>query len=123
MHGAPSQSTQIIPSSWFLQDENELASQFAKGVHVEGTKTDVHAFTILARILADSRLETGPPEDMFGIYTEALDKVGDVIREYADQWSLSGDLQKKVEELLWTSVLIYGVGGSEKSGDFNADFF
>ena len=92
-------------------------------MHVEDTKTDVHAFTILARILADSRLETGPPEDMFGIYTEALDKVGDVIREYADQWSLSGDLQKKVEELLWTSVLIYGVGGSEKSGDFNADFF
>jgi len=48
---------------------------------------------------------------------------GDVIRKYVDQWDLTGDLQKKLEELLWTVVLIYGVGGSEKSGDFNADFF
>ena len=123
MHDAPLQSTRIIPSSWFLQDESGLASQFAKGVHVEDTKTDVHAFTILARILADSRLETETQGDALGMFAKTLDKVGDIIREYADQWTLSGDLQKKVEELLWANVLIYGVGGSEKSGDFNADFF
>ena len=33
------------------------------------------------------------------------------------------DLDKKLEELLWTNVLIYDVGGLEKSGNFNADFF
>ena len=125
MHLLVPNPTQIITSSWFLQDdEDELVSQFAqKGVHVDDAKTGTHAFTILARILADPRLEMERPKDMFLIYKSVLDKAGDAIREYVDQWDLSGDLDKKLEELLWTNVLIYGVGGSEKSGDFNADFF
>ena len=109
--------------SWFLQDENELASRFANGVHVENAKTGTHAFTILARILADPRLKLEKPKDESLIYTNVLEYNGDAIREYVDQWDLTGDIQKKLEELLWTNVLIYGVGGSEKSGDFNADFF
>jgi len=119
-------STQIIDSSWFLQDdEGKLASHFAqKSAHVDDAKVGTHAFTILARILADPRLEMERPKNLFVIYKTVLDNVGDAIREYVDQWDLSGDnLDKKLEELLWTNVLIYGVGGSEKSGDFNADFF
>ena len=117
--------TQIITSSWFLQDEDKLASQFAeKGVYVDDTKTGTHAFTILARILADPRFEMERPKEAILINKLVLDKAGDAIREHVDQWDLSGDdLDKKLEELLWTNVLIYGVGGSEKSGDFNADFF
>ena len=118
--------TQIITSSWFLQDdEDKLVSQFAQGVHVDDAKTgggSTHAFTILARILADLRLEMEKPKEPLLIYKPVLDKAGDVVREYVDQWDLSGDLDKKLEELLWTNVLIYGVGGLEKSGDFNADF-
>jgi len=123
VHSALSQSTGIIPSSWFLQDENELASRFAQGVHVENVKTGTHAFTILGRILADPRLEVEIPKDELMTYIYTLAKTGDVVRDYVDQWNLTGDLLKNLEELLWTNVLIYGVGGSEKSGDFNADFF
>ena len=121
--------TQIITPSWFLQDdEDKLVSQFSQegvqGVHVSDAKTSTHAFTILARILADPRLEMEKPKDLILINKLVLDKVGDTIREYGDQWDLTGDdLDKKLEELLWTIVLIYGVGGSEKSGNFNADFF
>ena len=95
-----------------------------KGVNVNDAKTGTHAFTILARILADPRLKIERPKEVFLINKLVLDKAGDAIGEYVDQWDLSGDdLNKKLEELLWTNVLIYGVGGSEKSGDFNADFF
>jgi hypothetical protein len=119
--------SQIITSSWFLQDEDtKLAFQLAQGVHVDDharRASGTHAFTILARILADPRLEMDKPKNLFSVYKPVLDKAGDVIQEYVDQWDLSGDLNKKLEELLWTNVLIYGVGGSEKIGDFNADFF
>jgi len=123
VHDAVAGSTQIIPSSWFLQNGNELASRFAQGVNLEDTKTGgTHAFTILGRIIADPRFEP-KPENAKMVFTTTLRNHGDAIREYVDQWDLTGDLHKKLEELLWTNVLIYGVGGSEKSGDFNADFF
>ena len=122
MHSAAPQSTRIIPSSLFLQEDSELASRFAQGVHLDDTKTGTHAFTILGKILRDSRFEPKLGDES-AIYSETLDKHGDAVREYVDQWDLTGDLGKKLEELLWTNVLIYGVGGSEKSGNFNADFF
>ena len=123
MHPAEPQSTLIIPSSRFLQDDNELVSRLEQGVHLDDAKTGTHAFTILAKILADPRFDLGKPEIEGSLYTVALHKTGDAVRELVDQWDLTGDLHEKLEQLLWTNVLIYGVGGSEKSGDFNADFF
>ena len=43
--------------------------------------------------------------------------------KYVNEWALDGDLDKKAEELIWTNVLIYAVGGSEEEGTLNADFF
>jgi hypothetical protein len=125
VHPAEPQSALIIPSSsWSLQGDNdELVSRLARGLHLDDTKTRTHAFTILARILADPRFDLGKPEGERSLYTAALHKTGDAVRELVDQWDLTGDFHKNLEELLWTNVLIYGVGGSEKSGDFNADFF
>ena len=123
MRRAVTQSARIVPSSWFLQDEDGLASRFAQSVHVDNTKTSTHAFTILAKILKDPRLKLEKPKEERRLYENTLDKSGEVIREYVDHWASTGDLQQKLEELLWTNVLIYGVGGLEKSGDFNADFF
>ena len=127
MHLLVPSPTRIITPSWFLQDdEGKLVSQVAQiRVHVDDAKSGgTHAFTILARIHADPRLKMEKPKSLFLIDKVVLDKAGDAIRDYVDQWDLSGDdLDKKLEELLWTNVLIYGVGGLEKSGDFNADFF
>ena len=122
MHSAEPQSTIIIPWSQFLQNDNDLVSRLAQGVHLDDAKTGIHAFTILARILADPHFDLGKPEGP-SLYTIALQKTGNSVRKLVDQWDLTGDLHKKLEELLWVNVLIYGVGGSEKSSDFNADFF
>ena len=110
-----------------MHDDKELVSQFAQAVRLDDAKSasasGIHAFTILARILADPHFELEKPPDEHSIYPSALHEVGEAVRELVDQWDLTGDLYKKLEELLWTNVLMYGVGGSEKSGDFNADFF
>jgi hypothetical protein len=89
----------------------------------DNAKTGIHAFTVLARILADPRFDLGGPEGERSLFTAALHKTGKGVRELVDKWDLTGDIFKKLEELLWATVLMYGVGGSEKSGDFNADFF
>jgi hypothetical protein len=122
VHG-PS-SSPVIPSSWFDESETGLVSWFtsAVGLADKGPKPDIHAFTILARVLADPALTPLQfSEDEF--YDETVKNHGDHIVKYVNEWNLDGDLDKKVEELLWTNVLIYAVGGSEEEGTFNADFF
>ena len=122
VHG-PSSSA-VIPSSWFVESETSLISRFtnAVGLTDKGPKPDIHAFTILARVLADPTLAPRQfSEDEF--YQETVKNYGDHIVKYVNEWNLEGDLDKKVEELLWTNVLIYAVGGSEEEGTFNADFF
>ena len=134
VHG-PS-SSPVIPSSWFDESETTgLISRFtsALGLADKGShhQPDIHAFTILARVIADPAL--APPlqsgsseeeEEEAEFYRETVKTYGDHIVKYVNEWNLDGDLlDKKVEELLWTNVLIYAVGGSEEEGNFNADFF
>jgi len=114
----------VIPSSWFEESETGLVSRFtsAVGLADKGRQPDIHAFTILARVLADPAL--APLQ--FGeskFYQNTVENYGDHIVKHVNEWTLDGDLDKKVEELLWTNVLIYAVGGSEEEGTFNADFF
>ena len=114
----------MIPSSWFEESETGLVSRFtsAVGLADKGRQPDIHAFTILARVLADPAL--APLQ--FGeskFYENTVENYGDHIVKHVNEWTLDGDLDKKVEELLWTNVLIYAVGGSEEEGTFNADFF
>ena len=117
-------SSPVIPSSWFDESETGIVSWFtsAVGLTDKGPKPDIHAFTILARVIADPALTPLQfSEDEF--YQETVKIHGDNIVKYVNEWTLDGDLDRKVEELLWTNALIYAVGGSEEEGTFNADFF
>ncbi|KAF8996900.1 hypothetical protein BDQ17DRAFT_1249219 [Cyathus striatus] len=105
-------NSKIIPESLF--DENAA---------FKPTQTHVHALTVLARILADPRFETGDNIDQFKFYKLAHDNHGDAINEYVDQWTLDGPIENKVEELIWMAALIYGVGGHQSGKPFNNDFF
>ncbi|KAF8966045.1 hypothetical protein BDZ97DRAFT_1658223 [Flammula alnicola] len=111
VHGGD--SSRVIPSSWFIPLTDKEPKQ------------DIHAFSILARILADPSLgtfkEPDPSQQRF--YLDVMENYGDTIVKYVDQWTLDGELAKKVQELQWTNVLLYAVGGSEANGPFNADFF
>jgi hypothetical protein len=116
--------SQVIPPSWFNEPESGLVSRFSSAVGFtdKSPTPDIHAFTILARVLADPAL-TPLQSSEFEFYKETVVNHGDDIVKYVNQWTLDGDLDKKVEELLWLNVLIYAVGGSEEKGTFNPDFF
>ncbi|CAA7267855.1 unnamed protein product [Cyclocybe aegerita] len=103
--------------------DGDLASRFAANIGLSETK-DVHAFSILARVLTDPRFASnGKPDDAVRFALDTMRVHGKAIAKHVDQWTLDGDLSKKVEELLWTATLVYGVGGLEANGGFNADFF
>ncbi|KAH9482778.1 Baeyer-Villiger oxidase ptaJ [Psilocybe cubensis] len=121
VHGAS--STKVIPETWFNQYES-LSSRFANAVGFgdKSTKKPVHAFTVLARILADPIFVPTKVAEMYGFYKTTVELLGDSIKKYVDEWTLEGDLEKSLEQLIWVNTLIYGVGGSEEP-TFNADFF
>lgn len=112
----------VFPPSFFYPPINGLTPHIS-------IKDDLdnHAFNVLARILADARFVTTYQPDKcakkYKFYNDVWTKCGTAILEYVDQWIRSGNVQKKVEELLWTNVLIYGVGGYQKTGHFTADYF
>ncbi|ELU38606.1 hypothetical protein AG1IA_07374 [Rhizoctonia solani AG-1 IA] len=106
----PSNSTGSYLAS--LTSALSLASSNAKPQHT-------HAFTILARILEDDRLEAGKTcaKDSTAKFTDTINSVGDIIREYASLWKVSEDekeIQERVEELAWLVTLMFGIGGWKK---------
>ncbi|KAG8706831.1 hypothetical protein FRC09_002178 [Ceratobasidium sp. 395] len=91
-------------------------------------KRHTHALTILARVLADSRLEAGQTcrFESTQKLTDTLDSTGDIIREYAELWTVEEDkkiIQERVEELQWFAATAFGLGGWKKDKKFKADFF
>ena len=57
---------------------------------------------------------------------------GDALAKLMDDWTVDGtnaqEVQNKIEELFWTNVVIFGVGGwwgrkKSKTGKFKGDFF
>lgn len=109
---------------------------------ISSRKQSVHVFTILSRILRDSEyapsaIELPPPEDSNETsFARVLNRRGDAIVDLAEAWAIDGtdkkEVEEKLEELAWLTVMIYGIGGwgnvsrkaaGVKSGVINADFF
>jgi Questin oxidase-like len=86
----------------------------------------LHTFSILARILKDPEFGT-IVDDESGIYANTVDRFGDALKKLIDQWQVDTtnpqDVERKIEELSWMNVMIYGIGGWQKGQPFNADFF
>ena len=121
-----SESSKAVPSRWFELPSTGLVSRFTEvvGLTSKNSTVDIHAFSILARVLKDPELggfKQPPPEVDF--FPELIETYGDTIVKYVDQWTLDGDLEKKVQELLWVNTLLYAVGGAVNKEQFNADFF
>ncbi|RPD56818.1 hypothetical protein L226DRAFT_492010 [Lentinus tigrinus ALCF2SS1-7] len=113
-----------------------------KPISTSGTKnTGVHAFTILARVLADQRFTPAS----LGLSSATMDpslfermneQIGGAVVELTNEWiaGLEGEgataeaIAQKIEEVAWMGALAYGVGGwaareSATTKKFNADFF
>lgn len=144
--------TELLPQSFFdsvLSTSEPAPSKFLGGTtqkiaqfvaHLtpassSSPSNNVNALTILARVMADSRLTL--PDDMnsMGIIQRVLAKHSQLIRDHVSQWTIDvhkpGEIERKVQEIAWTNVVMYGVAGwtwaqqvkQGREGEFNADFF
>ena len=87
---------------------------------------ETHIFSILARVLKGTRFAPKGPRQPFGQYPDTLVAHGDRIREYVQDWTIDlsrpGEIERKMEECIWTSSVIYAIGGWRNKG-FTGDFF
>ncbi|KAG1763896.1 hypothetical protein EV702DRAFT_148255 [Suillus placidus] len=86
-----------------------------------------HAFSILARIMQDSKFTSKEIKKHFKAFDGLMSEHGDTIWRYAEQWTIDpsqpGEIERKIEECIWTSTILYGIGGWSKDGSLTADFF
>lgn len=114
-------STQLIPESLFSHSAEELETDVLAQAHPSANKVD--AFTVFARIIADGRFETPLDVEPPRLYASLMKRHGTLVKEYVDQWNLQGNVVDKIEELMWITVTIYGVGGYTSDTGFIPDFF
>ena len=86
----------------------------------------VHAFDIVAHILKDDGLSHTAHADFVEQFGEIIAQYSPFIKEHAEKWTVDltqpGEIERKVEELIWLSSLLYGAGGLAPNG-FQSDFF
>jgi hypothetical protein len=87
-----------------------------------------HAFSIITKILRDSEFAPKKMEKYFdGMIQVLLTEHGDNIWRYAEQWTIDvsqpGEIERKIEECIWTTTILYAIGGWSKEKGFKADFF
>ncbi|KAG8701174.1 hypothetical protein FRC08_004241 [Ceratobasidium sp. 394] len=123
--------TKLFDAKFFSSDSDSYLSNLTSTLSLTSStkpKSHTHIFTILARALADSRLEAGQAcrFESATKYSDTLDSTGDIIREYVELWTVDEDenvIRERVEELQWFVTTAFGLGGWKKDKRFKADFF
>ncbi|KAG2047281.1 hypothetical protein BDR06DRAFT_1014030 [Suillus hirtellus] len=86
-----------------------------------------HAFSILAEIMQDSKFAPKEIKKYFKDFDGMMSEHGDTLWRYAEQWTIDpsqpGEIERKLEECIWTSTILYGIGGWSKDRGLTADFF
>ncbi|KAI6002330.1 hypothetical protein F5J12DRAFT_842650 [Pisolithus orientalis] len=105
----------FYPPSFFSGEQGNLE---------ETTQLFTHAFDVIARMLKDDRLKVdGVPSSAQVVIRSHVAR----IRQYAAQWTIDtskpGEIERKMEELIWTASVIYAVGGYDEGKGFAAEFF
>lgn len=127
-------ATSLIPASLFefkrswdtLDETAARLKSFMLSGDAKPASPGLHTFSILARVLKDPELGT-MVEDETGIYIPTMKRFGETVKNLVDQWRVDTtnpqDVERKIEELSWMNVMIFGIGGWKKDKPFNADFF
>ena len=111
-----------------LRVRGSFASFFAPSstLSIVSKTGGVHVFDIVARMLKDDTFKRRDPTDFLNPFVKILDEYSPTIREHAEQWTVDlsrpGEVERKMEELVWLSSFVYGVGGLTPNG-FKSDFF
>ncbi|KAF5382744.1 hypothetical protein D9615_002876 [Tricholomella constricta] len=129
-------ATAILPASLWASKPvsalESLTSRIPSALTLESSVStspskNVHAFTILARILNDHQFEDVEKREDIGIFTKTVEKHSAALNMYVKEWTFDSshpkEVERKIEELVWANVIIYGIGGWTKGEDFNSDFF
>lgn len=86
-----------------------------------------HAFSILAKIMQDPKFAPKEIEKYFKDFDGLMSEHGDTFWRYAEQWTIDlsqpGEIERKTEECIWTSTVLYSIGGWSKDRGLIADFF
>lgn len=74
-----------------------------------------HAFSILAKIKQDSKFVSKEIKKHFKGFDGLISGYGDTIWRSAQQWTIDpsqqGEIERKMEEYIWTSTIIYSTDG------------
>jgi hypothetical protein len=135
--GHRSYGLSFVPSSAFKRRSatavEEATAQFASlllnrktpitSCEVEQPKIN-HTFSILANVTQDLQ---SAREKYINDYIGLLTTHGSDIWRYAEQWTIDlsqpGEIERKMEECIWTSIIIYAIGGWSKEKGFVANFY
>ncbi|EAU83469.2 hypothetical protein CC1G_04725 [Coprinopsis cinerea okayama7 len=126
-------ATCLIPADWW-EAEDPVKTQTASFSAIDlpnpsvlaSTTTKakgVHAFTVLARVLKDPEMGNFVKPRGAKLWDAIMASHGAKLKAYADQWDAEGDIEKKIEELIWLWTLIYGVCGHEPNRKYYAELF
>lgn len=109
------------PGHWTTTLMSKLSVQ-------NSASTDVHALTLLARILQDDALKdcNAPKNIMDVMDPEAQKKCTAIVLRHIKNWRFDAsnlaELDRKLKEIIWTVTLIY-VSGWKQGKRFRNDFF
>ncbi|KAI6030051.1 hypothetical protein EDC04DRAFT_2714191 [Pisolithus marmoratus] len=116
----------FFPLSFFSgkQDDIEETSHVLSSLESSTKAGDTHVFDVLARMLKDDHLKVnGAP----GSAQELIRSYGARIRHHAMRWTIDttkpGEVERRMEELIWAASVIYAIGGYNEGKGFAAEFF
>jgi hypothetical protein len=85
-----------------------------------------HAFSILAKIIQDPRFAPKEMEEYISDLRGLMVAHGADVWRYAEQWTIDlsqpGEIERKMEECIWTNTIIYAIGGWSEEKSFTASF-
>ncbi|KAH6905037.1 hypothetical protein BKA70DRAFT_1505982, partial [Coprinopsis sp. MPI-PUGE-AT-0042] len=120
-------STLLIPADWWRADREPSSEDInldPSAINQKNRKgRGLSPLTLLARILKDPEMGNFRRPPSMKLYESIMNSHGDRIKAYLDQWDLSGDLDKMVEELIWLWTLVYAVCGYTPGEKFLAELF
>jgi hypothetical protein len=86
-----------------------------------------HTVFILAKIIQDPQFAPKERQKYFNAFKTLVTTRGTDIWRYTEQWTFDlsqpGEIERKMEECIWTITVIYAIGGWSKEKGFTANVF
>ncbi|KAI6030043.1 hypothetical protein EDC04DRAFT_2869052 [Pisolithus marmoratus] len=116
------------------QATTEVATRLVSSLTLRGpapkiinSKADTHVFDIVARMTQDDNLKVDNGPVPRTVFMQAVAEHAAKIRGYVAQWTIDvtkeGEIERKMEELIWLSSAIYAIGGFVEVKGFTAEFY